>query len=276
MRNAVRTNTARRSQPGRSHRRSHVWLPVGVLSALLALGLGAKDARAADSAKAIALDKANVFFELNDTDGDLGIHLQIDGEAWKSLKVEDPDKGTMLEIDVKGRLQKQGLTELFSESAEPPFDELPPKEFFGRFPEGTYRISGTTLEGQRLAGTARLTHVMPAPPENITVSGVAASKECDDSVPSVAKPVVIRWRPVSKSHPEIGKSAAVEIVNTQVVVAREKPTSMEISVDLPPKATSFTVPDSLLEPGKGEHYKFEIIVREASGNQTAYESCFKL
>lgn len=252
-------------------------LPTGALAAILALGIGAEDAISADNGKNIKLDKANVFFELNHTDEDLGIHLQIDGEAWKKLKIEDPNKKTMLEINVNGRLEKQGLTELFSESAEPPFDELPPSKFFSRFPEGVYRISGTTLEGKTLEGTARLTHVMPAAPDKISISGAAAPTDCESGAPpAVGAPVVIAWQPVTKSHPKVGKPATVEIVKTQVVIAREEPTSMEISVDLPPGVNAFKIPDDLTNPGKGEQYKFEIITREASGNQTAFESCFKI
>jgi len=37
----------------------------------------------------IPFSVANVFFELNNTDGDLGIHALIDGEPWKKLKIED-------------------------------------------------------------------------------------------------------------------------------------------------------------------------------------------
>ena len=35
---------------------------------------------------------ASIFFELNDTDGDLGIHALIDGEGWKRLEIEDPSE----------------------------------------------------------------------------------------------------------------------------------------------------------------------------------------
>ena len=118
---------------------------------------------------------------------------------------------------------------------------------------------------------------MPAAPDNVSVSGVAAPTDCESgSIPSVRKPVVISWHPVTKSHRKVGKSAAIEIVKTQVVIAREEPTDMEINVDLPPGVNSFKVPDGLVNPGKGEQYKFEILVREASGNQTAFESCFIL
>src|SRR5262245_43226746 len=93
-----------------------------------------------------AFDEAYLFFELNDTDGDLGIHSLIDGDAWKRLEIDDPNDVRMLDVLVRGRLRRQGLTEVFFESAEPPFDELSPEKFFKRFPEGVYDFSGRTLD----------------------------------------------------------------------------------------------------------------------------------
>ncbi|PVV14374.1 MAG: hypothetical protein B6D82_06070, partial [gamma proteobacterium symbiont of Ctena orbiculata] len=89
-----------------------------------------------------------MFFELNDTDGDLGIHGKVDGDEWKRLEIEDPYERRMMNIRAIGRLKRQGITELFFESAEPTFDELDPKKFFKRFPEGIYEIEGITLDGE--------------------------------------------------------------------------------------------------------------------------------
>ena len=69
----------------------------------------------------IPFDEAELFFELNNTDGDLGIHALIDGEAWKKLEIEDPREREILDVSVRGRLRRQGLTEIFFESAEPVF-----------------------------------------------------------------------------------------------------------------------------------------------------------
>jgi hypothetical protein len=180
----------------------------------------------------------------------------------------------MFNIHVNGRLRKQGLTEIFFESAEPSFDELSPEEFFLRFPEGKYEIEGITLEGKELESTVRLTHVLPAPPGNIMISGTAAAENCDaDPLPSVREPVIIRWDPVTQSHPEIGRTGEmIEVVKYQLVVEREEPTLLVFSVDLPPDVTSVEVPASFI--ALGEEFKFEILVREKSGNQTAIESCF--
>ncbi len=90
----------------------------------------------------LELSEAQLYFELNDTDGDLGIHGKADGDAWKRMKIEAPNERTLLDIRVKSRLRRQGLTELFFESAEPTFDELDPEVFFDRFPEGVYEWEG--------------------------------------------------------------------------------------------------------------------------------------
>jgi len=91
--------------------------------------------------------EAEIFFELNDTDGDLGIHGSIDGDPWLDLEIEGPGDRRLLNIFSQGRLRTQGMTQLFFESAEPPFDELDPAEFFRRFPEGRYTIEGRAQEG---------------------------------------------------------------------------------------------------------------------------------
>jgi len=261
--------------------RKSVGLLALFLMAVVALSLAAvasaRRADGGDDEDEIPFDEAKIFLELNDTDSDLGIHALIDGEAWRKLEIEDPNGRKILAVTGKGRLRQQGLTELFFESAEPTFDELPPDEFLARFPEGEYEISGRTLEGDELESTAVLTHVLPAPPGNISISGNVAPEDCDDgnSIPSVSDPVTIAWDAVTTSHPEIGTptfSPDIDIVGYQVVVEREEPTLLVFSVDLPPSKTEVQVSPDFLDPDT--EYKLEILVREASGNQTAVETCF--
>ncbi|MDH3602201.1 MAG: hypothetical protein OEU26_21525 [Candidatus Tectomicrobia bacterium] len=224
----------------------------------------------------IPFDEANVFFELNDTDGDLGIHALIDGEAWKQLKIFDPNEKRMLGIWVNGnRLRRQGLTEIFFESAEPTFDELSAKAFFRRFPEGEYEVEGLTLDNQELESETQVSHLLPAPPDDIKISGHEAAEDCEEGdIPSVSGPVVISWEPVTHSHPDLGRrNESIEVVKYQVVVEREEPTLLIFSIDLPPSVTEIEVPAEFI--ALGNEFKFEILVREASGNQTAVESCFE-
>lgn len=227
------------------------------------------------NAEEIPLDVVDIYFELNDTDGDLGIHALIDGEPWRSLEIEDHNGQKILTVKNKGRLARQGLTELFFESAEPSFDELSPEQFFRRFPEGIYEVEGKTLEGDELDGEAEITHVIPAPPENIMVSGELAAEDCDsEELPEVSDPVVLSWDPVTTSHPEIGKDSPINIVKYQVVVEREEPETLVLSIDLPPDKSEIEIPSDFIE--LGDEFKFEILVRESSGNQTAVESCFEI
>ena len=72
-------------------------------------------------------------------------HLLTEDVRRLEQKIEDQNERRILSINVRSRLRRQGLTELFFESAEPPFDELSPEEFFARFPEGTYEVEGRTL-----------------------------------------------------------------------------------------------------------------------------------
>lgn len=245
----------------------------------------------------IPFAEAHIFFELNNTDGDLGIHALIDGEPWKRLEIEDPNGRRMLKVKVKGRLRGQGLTEIFFESAEPTFDELPPEQFFRRFPEGTYEIEGITLEGDELESEVELTHVMPAPPVAY-VNNEPVALQCDEEEPGYDATevelnddgsVTISWDPVTESHPDPNGGGAgvqppvlVTIHNYEIVVEVEQEIDGEeftsvFSAVLPPHKNpddlmSITIPSEFI--ALGDEFKYEVLAREESFNQTAIESCF--
>jgi len=252
------------------------WTFVPVVMAALILAAAAPAVRAGGDGDETPFDVASVFFELNDTDGDLGIHALVDGEPWKTLTIETPGEREVLQIQLGGQLRRQGLTELFFESAEPTFDELSPERFFRRFPEGMYEIEGTTLEGDELESKAMVTHLLPAPAGNFMVNGMALPEDCDEGpVPAVSGPFMIDWNPVTHSHPELGRTGEpIEVVKYELVVEREEPTLLKFSIDLPPDVTEVLLPSGLINPG--DEIKIEVLVREASGNQTAVESCFEV
>lgn len=261
------------------------WAIALLVMAMLALGAWTPMALAGDDGKETEFDVADIYFELNDTDEDLGIHALIDGEAWKYLAVEDPNGRKMLNVFVRGRLHRQGLTEIFFESAEPTFDDLDPVDFFLRFPEGKYEIEGITLDWEKLESTDRLTHLLPAPPDGIEISGEEVNLESidcenEETVPEIQislsgdEDIVISWETVTRSHPELGDTnKPIKVVSYQVVVEVEvDETEMIYSVHLPPDVTQVSVPPEFI--ALGDEFKFEILVREQSGNQTAVESCF--
>ncbi len=228
--------------------------------------------------------EANIFFELNNTDGDLGIHARVDGESWDNLKIVGPNDHRILKIRVEGQLQKQGLTEIFFESAEPSFDQLLPVNFFRRFPAGKYFISGVTLDGERLESNVELTHVMPAPPEP-TVNGLEINKNSTGNATVVRNlPVTIKWPRVTMSHPDVnGGGAGVQppipiiIHNYEIAIEVENidtPFKSVIRALLEPDVTSFTIPEEFIS--LGNRFRYEVLAREVSFNQTATESCFVL
>jgi hypothetical protein len=212
---------------------------------------------------------AELFFELNDTDGDLGLHAEIDGEPWTHLEIEGPRDIELLNIVSRGALRRQGLTQLGFESAEPSFDELAPDDFFRRFPEGRYEVEGRAQDGGEIHSRAVLSHVLAAPPGNILVSGERAAESCDEEdLPNPSPPLFIDWDPVTTSHPEIGKSGKLEISRYQLFVEAE---GVNFGIDLPPDVTEFEVPTGVTK--LASEFKFEIIVRTTTGNNTAVESC---
>jgi hypothetical protein len=222
---------------------------------------------------AAEFSEAELFLELNDTDGGLGIHASIDGGPFAVLEIKDPRRRTILKITAQGRLAAQGLTQLVLASAESSSsDEPSPDTLLRQFPEGTYQIGATTLDGEELKTTVRLSHVLAAPPSNVRVSGVPAAESCDTVplpfVPAGQSPV-IDWDPVRRAHPTLGKLASVQIVRYQVHVEQG---DVKFTVDLPPSVTRFQVPAAIL--ASGGTFTFEVIARTATGNSTAVETCF--
>ena len=208
------------------------------------------------SAKTIRLEDATTIIEVNATDGDAGMQFFADGEPWKSMQVARPGGRRILNVNTKGRLKRLGLTELFSESNEPEFKELPLNEFKQLFPEGTYTYTGRTVEGDKLVGKARLSHDTPDGPEILSpTQGATVSRDN----------VVARWAPATQP--------GIEIEGYRAIVEREDPLRV-FNADLPASVNSVTIPSEFLEPGT--EFKLEVQAIEKSGNQTISEITFRV
>jgi hypothetical protein len=201
------------------------------------------------------LAQATMIVEVNATDGDAGLQVFLDGEPWKSMSITGPDGSTILDINAVGRLEDFGLTELFSESSEPPFDVFPLEEFKALWPEGRYSFAGTTVDGRRLTGRATLSHDIPDGPE------ITSPAEGATVAPGS---VVASWDPVPET-------SGVDIVGYRVIVERENPLRV-FSVELPASDNSVTIPSEYFD--SGTEYKLEVLAIEASGNQTLTEITF--
>jgi hypothetical protein len=226
---------------------------------VLVLGIAAAGSSPGPRArtKTLRLDEATMIVEVNATDGDAGLQVFLDGEPWRSMTVTAPGGREIVAIRTKTRLRDYGLTELFSESSEPSFKEFPLKRFKKLFPEGRYRFAGTTIEGDRLVGKARLSHDIPKGP---TITSPADGS----TVP--AGSVVASWNPPPEP-------SGINIVGYRAIVEREDPLRV-FSADLPASVTSITIPQEFLQ--SGTKYKLEVQAIEASGNQTLKEIEFRV
>ncbi|WP_157987610.1 fibronectin type III domain-containing protein [Jiangella endophytica] len=229
--------------------------------ASLADGGAAPTSRGA--AHVVQLDDARLKFEINSTDGDGGVQLFGDSEEpWARLSVYDPHGKRIFTSTTKGTLGRQGGTELFLESGEPPFTDLPLKELLARFPEGTYEFRGRGIDGERLAGEAELTHDIPDGPT------LVAPTEGDG--PQNPDATTVSWKPV-------GPANGSPIIAYEVIVVDEN-TGLDalpeatMDVMMPPSATSVDVPPGFLKAGTD--YTWEVLAIEQSGNQTISSDVF--
>jgi hypothetical protein len=211
--------------------------------------------------RVVPLEDARLKFEINSTDGDGGVQLFIDGEEWKTMSILDPRGHRIFSTETRGRLARFGGSELFLESGEPPFSELPLRKLLKQWPAGVYRFEGTGADGQLFRGSARLTHRLPAGPEPVS--------PVESSAPQEPRDTVMRWR-------HVPAPARSRIIGYQVLVERETERKalpvVTLDVMMPPTATSLRVPPGFLRPNK--EYSWEVLAIERSGNQTLSSSTF--
>jgi hypothetical protein len=230
------------------------------LAAVAAVAVAAPGGGASESAKKkpIPYEINDLYIETNATDGDIGLQLLADVDEWDKFTLRDP-KGRKLMMDArtKGRLKGWGLTELFWETAEPEFVDVPLSKFEKRFPAGKYTFRGKSVDGRKIVGSDTLTHVIPDGP-------VVTSPTKDEEVNANA--LTVSWEPVTKP-------AGVDIVSYQVIVVQEPVERVTLNLDA--DVTSVDIPEEALTPGAPET-KVEVLAREKSGNQTISEVPFSI
>jgi hypothetical protein len=209
--------------------------------------------------KTVPFDDARLKIELNATDGDAGLQFFIDAETWRRVTVTNPLGRKVAEFDAGPVIRNFGLSELLSESSEPPFAELPFAEFKKLFPAGVYTFRGRDIDGRMLKSTFRLTHAVPDGPRITSPAG-------DATLPPTG--VTVRWDPVTTP-------VGIHVVAYEVIVVADESglgtAERTVDVMLPAGATHLHVPAEFLTPGD---YKTEVLAIERSGNQTLTEVAF--
>ena len=229
-------------------------LMLALLGTLLAAG---PVPASAHPREVIPFTDARIRIEVNATDGDSGLHVLLDAEGWKFVNIFDPRGKLIFHVEGGGSVRKTGLTELFFESAEPGFEELPLADFLKRFPAGNYRFTGETITGKKLLSVAKLTHALPEGPV-LLLPEEGATVDPNNTL--------LRWEPVPDP-------AGSRIVRYEVLVVEDGTVPKRVlSATVPAAATSMVVPPTFLVPNSS--YKWEILAIEEGGNQTLSEGTF--
>ena len=228
-----------------------------LLAALPAPAWADEASRARQPKQTIPFSDARLRIEVNATDGDSGLHALLDAKGWKYVKIYDPKGKLVFHVAGGGSVKKTGLTELFFESAEPGFEELPLEDFLKRFPAGQYRCIGETINGDKLLSFATLTHALPDGP--VLLSPAEGSVQDPNNT-------VVSWAPVPDP-------AGSRIVRYEVLVTEDGSVPKRVlSAVVPATRTSMTIPSAFLVPNSS--YKWEILAIETGGNQTLSEGTF--
>lgn len=197
------------------------------------------------SASAVPFADAQLYFELNATDDDLGLQLFLDSEGWKRVRVLDPDQEELLLFQAEGRLARLGITELRFESVEPS-----PSEVLSRFPPGEYRFRGRSVEGEPLASRAVLSHDLPPAPTFKPAGGALVSRDA----------AFVRW-----------DAPGAELV--EIIIESDELDDV-LDVTLAASRHRLQLPPQFLRPGR--EYKIEVLSIAENGNRTISESTFRV
>ncbi len=238
---------------------------------------------AASHVRAQEISEAEVFFEFNSTDLDLGFDIFLDADPWVEATLTAPDGITQFFlVNTGGGLEDKGNTEIFTESAEPPFadefcldsENCTPAEiaaaiadFQDNFPEGDWEIEVLFVDNPAAeSATVTLSYDLPAAPEILRPREGGKLKKVKN----------IRWRDTSSGDdPEI---VEYEVVAEMVVMVDDEEQEYVNTATLPGTAKEFTISKEFRRIAKrakkrGElvEFKAEVIARGDNLNKTITE-----
>jgi hypothetical protein len=203
----------------------------------------AEDANA--TGETVEFADAQLFFELNSTDNDLGLQLFLDtDDGWKRVRVLDPSRNDVIEFETAGKLSHLGLTELRFESSEPS-----PQEVLALFPPGQYRFRGRTVEGDQLASNATLSHDFPPAPTIMPSAGEVVDPQ----------DLVVTW-------------TAPEAERVEIIIEQDELEDV-FDVTFSGETRRLRIPRQFLQPGL--EYKIEILSIAENGNRVIAEGTFE-
>ncbi len=132
---------------------------------LAAVSIGfVSDGRASPHRWASEFEVATINVERNATDGDTEIVISVlpADEGLKYLAIRAPNNRAVVDLFSLDR-SVLGLREFDFESPEPPGDAI-----LAAYPQGIYKFTGRSVDGEWFQSEARLSHLMPASPVIMT------------------------------------------------------------------------------------------------------------
>jgi hypothetical protein len=184
--------------------------------------------------------------EQNATDGDTEVVIFVKGQdsGLKRLVITAPGGRRVAVFNGNGK--GIGIREFVLESAEPP--DL--NAVLASFPEGEYSISGRTVDGECISGTASLSHQIAPATTLLTPT--------EDQEVAIDQ-VVLSW-------------VAVPGAERYVVELNNENTGSENTFQVFPPTTSLAIPSHFLQTGS--EYQFGVGVKTTNGNITFVETTF--
>lgn len=238
---------------------------IGVCSTLILAAHVAPQPAAAQG----QITKSQLYFELNATDGDIGLHGLIDADSWSEAKISGPAGAfDVLRVSANDASVKFGANEVFFESNEPSLKVRPFSELLTLFPPGAYQFLVKTTANERITARAELTTVVPCPPM-ILPTRISGGD------------LVVRWRVKQGVYnPDTSvcdTSKPITLVKAKVSVqltSKMTGATRVVDIDMPPAARLVETPDQFLagfDPAKTE-VKVTVNLSEAGGNRTSSET----
>ncbi len=213
------------------------------------------------------LDPVNVFIEYNSSDGDQGIQFFWDSDGFIRMLVFNESGKKVLDIETKNSVKDQGLTEVAIESVEPDESEQTLEEFFERFPEGTYKFWGRSIEGGWLRGEAEFMHDLVNPVEIDLSDWPTIKWKVGEEGAEVDGPDIF-------GADVVGYEVVVELVieeDGEERVFKQTTTLPEFVEQLTVSPEFVRLINFYMQRDEVEELKVEILADEESGNRTITE-----
>jgi hypothetical protein len=194
----------------------------------------------------VEFDEVSLRFELNQTDLDAEVVLDLDApEGLRELRLEAPDGKTLFKLLAQAQaLDAVGLKQFVIESGEPDITSV-----LQAFPEGSYRLLGVTVSGVAVESEVELAHELVRAPSYVPPDGAL--------VPSDG--FFVTWIPMPGA-----VAYAVEIEQDDL--------GFNLTCTVPGSVRSLQVPAGLLLPDT--EYELGVSSIAANGNVCVAESSF--